>query len=281
MESYPRSGGVMVADEMSHVWSEFYLPTIGWVTADPSFEYYAEVDGQTTKLVDWSSFAAAEPDRVHIFFSYSSGEENVECTYLGSGLSVSTASTLELGNGISGFRDLHGHWAESDVIQLLRMRPGLFGGTSPGCFSPNKAITRAELAALLCRLSTEAPAGEPISFRDVPAGKWYAADVARASAYGYMVGDADGCFHPEAELTRAELVVALMRFFSIPRLSGPYPFIDLDQPGFAWAKGDIIAFYRAGLANGTTESTFSPEKAVTRAEMAVFLYRILGSAYGK
>lgn len=52
------------------------------------------------------------------------------------------------------------------------------------------------------------------------------------------------------------------------------PFTDIDGH---WAYDEILSAYHAGLVNGTTTTTFSPEMAVTRGMFVTLLYRLEGS----
>lgn len=52
------------------------------------------------------------------------------------------------------------------------------------------------------------------------------------------------------------------------------PFTDIDNH---WGKDYIVAAWEAGLVNGTTETTYSPNKPLTRGMFATLLYRLAGS----
>lgn len=53
------------------------------------------------------------------------------------------------------------------------------------------------------------------------------------------------------------------------------PFTDV--PTNAWYYDELAYCYGKGIAKGTTDTTFSPNKVVTRAQLATFLYRMAGS----
>ena len=52
------------------------------------------------------------------------------------------------------------------------------------------------------------------------------------------------------------------------------PFTDVSKD--AWYFGAVKNMFCAGFMNGTTETTFEPDKPITRAEMAVLMNRFLG-----
>lgn len=53
------------------------------------------------------------------------------------------------------------------------------------------------------------------------------------------------------------------------------PFTDV--PAEAWYYNELAYCYGKGIAKGTTDTTFSPNQVVTRAQLATFLYRMAGS----
>ena len=78
-----------------------------------------------------------------------------------------------------------------------------------GTFKPTNNITRAEFAAIAARfLSDDAAAAAP--FSDT-AGHWAEQDIARAVQAGWIKGYPDGTFHPNAYITRAEVMTAVNR----------------------------------------------------------------------
>ncbi len=99
---------------------------------------------------------------------------------------------------------------------------GLMNGTGEGRFSPDGAVSRAMLAAVLYRLagSPSVPDGES-AFTDVPGGAWYAGAVNWAGQKGYMVGYGGGRFGPEDPVTREQLAAALWRYMGSPEAAAP------------------------------------------------------------
>ncbi|TBL71075.1 S-layer homology domain-containing protein [Paenibacillus thalictri] len=108
------------------------------------------------------------------------------------------------------------HWAKDAIDQATKM--GLMEGYNGGSFKPEQTITRAEMAAILSRISgNSASSGD--SFNDVN-GHWAQSAVAQAKAAGYIDGYADGTFRPEQTLTRAEAVTMINKLLGRGPLSG-------------------------------------------------------------
>ena len=89
-------------------------------------------------------------------------------------------------------------------------------GVTRGCgdgsgFCPDRAVTRAQMAAFLSRAYHLAAGPDP-GFADVPAAHWAVADIARLAASKITVGCRDGSvFCPDQDTTRGEMAVFLWR----------------------------------------------------------------------
>ncbi|MFD2371665.1 glycosyl hydrolase family 18 protein [Brevibacillus sp. GCM10020057] len=92
---------------------------------------------------------------------------------------------------------------------------------------------------------------------------------------GIISGDENGYFHPANSVTRAEFVAMLARTLGIKPVSGTVPSF-ADVPKSSWAYGYIQAAVSLNLASGTSATTFSPSRTISRQEAAAFLARALG-----
>jgi uncharacterized repeat protein (TIGR02543 family) len=154
---------------------------------------------------------------------------------------------------------------------------GYVQGYTDGTFKPEKTLTRAEIATVLYRLTTDATKTAPLakSFTDVPNGKWYTQEVNYIASIGVATGYSDGTFKPEQNITRAELTVLVSRWLAVQRGGATgSPFSDLAQNH--WAYAEILAFVGNGWVKGYENGTFKPDQSVTRAEFVTILNRVLG-----
>lgn len=111
-------------------------------------------------------------------------------------------------------------------------------------------------------------------FRDVKASAWFKEAVDHAVGNGLMNGTSKDCFEPNAPMNRAMLVTVLWRLEGSPTPEREAPFTDLKQD---WYRDAVAWAYSREIVNGTTDTTFSPSKSITREQMAAILYRY--SAY--
>ena len=108
----------------------------------------------------------------------------------------------------NGFSDVPaGKWYAVAVSTLANA--GAIKGYSNGTFQPSKPITRAEFVTILTGIYG-ANTSKGMPFADVDSA-WCHDAVATAYANGLVGGYADGTFHPNQTITRAEAVTILNR----------------------------------------------------------------------
>ncbi len=108
-------------------------------------------------------------------------------------------------------------------------------------------------------------------FKDVDETDWFYEPVKLVSESGLMVGVADDRFGPNMPLTRAMMVQILYTVEGSEPNDGKIKFRDVD-PGDWYAKAVCWA-YAQGIVSGTSDTTFDPNKPITREQMVAILYR--------
>ena len=148
-------------------------------------------------------------------------------------------------------------------------RLGYINGDEYGNFNPDKAITRAEMAAIIARITRVH--GQYPDFTDVPESAWYRNNVRDVAYAGFFDGYDGGKFNPDGYITRAEAAAVISRVFP-GRGDGKSPFSD-SVP--AWAEPYVAAVAKDGIMNGYDDGTFRPQNNITRAETAVMLDNVI------
>ncbi len=189
----------------------------------------------------------------------------IVCILLGSSLTVPAAA--------AGFQDVPaGHWAETEIQRCAEQ--GFFKGKTATQFGLGQSMTRSAFVVVLCRFfGWETPAPVVSSYDDVPTDAWYAGALEAAYSHGAVTNQQDS-FRPADAITREELTVMLVRALGYGSLAGlpqelPCPFQDVDTNA-----GYISMAYHLGLMNGTSATTFSPDRNATREQVAVILMRL-------
>lgn len=103
-------------------------------------------------------------------------------------------------------------------------------------------------------------------FEDIDA-HWAKSSIEKVFARGITGGYIDGTFKPDNQITRAELVVMLVKAFDIPSGIGK----DFDDSLSHWAKQYISQGTASGFISGYNAKAFGPDDLVTREQMAVMI----------
>lgn len=136
-------------------------------------------------------------------------------------------------------------------------------------------ITRGEVAALLAdSLVDQSAAEQPglVRFTDVTQGGAQADALAKLHDRGLLKGYADGSFHPDAQITRAEFCVIASALSASEPAGGAPSFTDV--PDGYWAQEVIARMAAQGILKGSGNGLFRPEEPITHREATLILQRL-------
>jgi len=172
--------------------------------------------------------------------------------------------------------DIAAHWAEPYIIQAIEY--GFVNGYEDQSFRPDNKVNRAEFAAMISRALQLEADGESMGFNDsndIP--DWAVPYVSALTQQGLLNGYEDNTFRPGKQMTRAEVIVMLIRALKLP--------LDLDQHESlsfkdadeipSWALSAVEAAFSAGLINGRDDGKLAPNESITRAEAVTLLINML------
>lgn len=111
-------------------------------------------------------------------------------------------------------------------------------------------------------------------FTDVNTNLWYHEEIDYVVENGLMNGDSPTTFAPQRELSRAELAQILYNKEGRPAVEGDMVFADV--PAGEWFYPAILWANQEEVVGGDSPTTFVPNRAITREELAVMLYRYAG-----
>jgi hypothetical protein len=158
-------------------------------------------------------------------------------------------------------------WASS----MLTLRGITTGYGATDTFSPFSTVTRAQMAVLLYRMAGEPAASASCGFddeADIPA--YARKEACWLLAQGITTNDP---YRPDGLVTRAQMAAFLWRFAGKPTAPSSCDFTDeaaipvYARQATCWLKTNGI----------TVINPYRPADAVTRAQMAAFLYRTGGA----
>ena len=162
--------------------------------------------------------------------------------------------------------DISGHWAQVKIQSWIDK--GLIKGYPDGTFKPDQNVTRAEFMTLANRAFGYTTV-VPITYTDVKAGSWYAPEVAKAKAAGYISGYPDGTMRPENPITREEVATIVARIKNLTSdANAADKYSDASKIG-SWSKGQVGAVTSAKIMQGYPDGSFKPQGLMTRAEVVV------------
>lgn len=167
-------------------------------------------------------------------------------------------------------------WARKP-IEVMASK-GIISGTGLDAFSPTRSITRADYLVLLVKtlgLTTEFDN----NFDDVSPDANYYEALGIAKKLGIAVGIGNNRFNPEETISRQDMMVLTVRALEKAgklQCSGvnelPDKFSDKGEIA-GYAVDSVSALVKEGLIVGS-DNRLNPRANTTRAEAAVFLYRI-------
>ncbi|MCS7464423.1 prolyl oligopeptidase family serine peptidase [Paenibacillus doosanensis] len=178
-------------------------------------------------------------------------------------------SASETNASSQGYADVPKDHYASKEIEALSQR-GIIQGTGDGLFKPEEEVTRGVTALWL---SKALKLGYPASlqgFTDVPETSEYAVAVNALAEKKIIQGDG-GRFFPDMPLTREQMASLLVRAFQLKDNGMNVWFKDETEMGESHFK-DIIRLKQYFL---TDQIEFMPKNKVTRAQLALFLYRAI------
>jgi hypothetical protein len=159
------------------------------------------------------------------------------------------------------------HTASSDFIVQ---------GYGGGLYEPTWQVTRAQMAVFIARAAGLSADVSDDPFPDVGADYWAAAEIQACVDDGVVQGYDDGLYRPTAVVDRAQMAVFIQRAAGLTTEAYVADtFADVDDT--FWAASEIQACVTANIVQGydTDPPTYLPDVAVTRSQMAVFVWRAL------
>ncbi|MDF2473935.1 MAG: multidomain protein with s-layer y region, glug motif, ig motif, i-set domain, pkd domain, partial [Anaerocolumna sp.] len=151
-------------------------------------------------------------------------------------------------------------------------------GRSESEYAPQTNITRAEYLYFLVRtLGVEARVDG--NFDDIDKNAYYYKEIGIAKKLGITTGTGNNKFDPDASITRQDMMVLTAR--TMQKFKALKAADDITVLGKFSDKGDIANYAAISLATLVKENLITgsgdrinPHAYTTRAEAAVFLYRI-------
>ena len=185
------------------------------------------------------------------------------------GLVAALLATASPALGIAGYGDVAEGRFYADAVQWSV--DNNITDVTGGCFFPDEPVSRGEAAVYIWNMESR-PTAPAHSFADITVQSQHDA-VSWMSHTEITTGTSVTTFSPEKTLTRAEIAAFLHRLADKPRVPA-HSFVDVAAD---WQQGPVSWMSHAEITTGTSPTTFSPDRTLTRSEVITFLYRYKGS----
>lgn len=164
---------------------------------------------------------------------------------------------------VSSFPDVPG---DADYAEAARAMSemGVFTGDGEGRFNPDKVLSRAEVAVILCSLvgvEVDAESEVASTFSDVSPSHWAFKYISAAVKEGFISGYGNGRFGPDEMVTYEQFISMLIRAWGYgdpAKLEGGYP------------NGYLAVANKLGIIDSDTKET---KAGITRSNVAMICYR--------
>ena len=156
---------------------------------------------------------------------------------------------------------------------------GVTSGTGTGTYAPAASVTREQMASFVARLIDATSRGlapsssVPDAFTDDETSG-HEGNINRLAAAGIVGGTGGGRYSPQATVSRGQMATFLARAAAYILGRGLPPGPDAFNDGGSPHVANIDATAGQGIATGTGPGAFSPERGVSRGQMAGFLARL-------
>ncbi|MDB5052796.1 MAG: penicillin-binding protein, partial [Bacilli bacterium] len=127
------------------------------------------------------------------------------------------------------------------------------------------------LALAVTMLSWTESSALASDFSDVPNTSPFISYIEDLKSLGVTDGTAPGRFGPNQLLTRAQFAKFIAVAFQLSDNKKTVPFTDIQNH---WSSSYVRAAYQVGIIEGTSATTFSPDKPLKREEAAALIWRI-------
>ncbi|MEM7143098.1 MAG: S-layer homology domain-containing protein [Actinomycetota bacterium] len=145
--------------------------------------------------------------------------------------------------------------------------------------SPRTPISRSAAAVIVGLLvaalaSPATPASAVAGFGDVEREEYWAEPVQWMVDNDITTGTGEGCFSPDDPVTRGQAAAFMYRMEGEPAVSSGHPFTDVTA---GWQQDAVAWMVRENVTTGTTPTTYAPDDALTRGQLAALLHRLAGN----
>jgi hypothetical protein len=273
------SGGTATAILAPGRWGLVTVPVSGTVVTDASYTWDFAI---TAPPITTLQYPDVTPTTTAIADTVVAATASFDCNWdlALSDIPQTTEPTVSVPVTISRFGDVPGtNWAVTQVEQCAGRIPFIVNGYDNGTYRPLDVVTRGQMAVFVDRALQLGSPAYTKNFSDVAAGYWADNEIQAVVDATIVFGYEDNTYRPEDTVTRDQMAVYMARGMAGGDANVTAPeiiaFNDVVPAGTLghWAFNYINYCAYNNVVNGYTATTYAPTDAVSRDQMAVFVYR--------
>ena len=194
---------------------------------------------------------------------------------------IDVSGVYSVVNNEKDFSDIKSKSAEMQEAIKLLVSKGIINGTSETEFSPDKSISRAEVAAIILRTLSKLDENADGGFSDVIKSNWFYGTAGSAKNAGIINGYEDNTFRGNVVIPKVQIVSVSARV--LKNEMGYYDVSDVEKAlsGYGdrsaiakWAEGDVALATDANMVIKRTDGLFGGTAEMTRGDAAIILKRL-------
>lgn len=170
--------------------------------------------------------------------------------------------------------DISNSWAKSYIEKGVKT--GYISGYPDGSFRPENTVTR----GAFCKIVNQALGltnTAPISFTDVKPTDTFYKEIQKGVYAGYISGYEDNTFRANQTITRQQAAAMLSRILPEPATRKPLSGLQDGSSVAAYARDGMAVVYSKGYLTPDSRGNISPGGAMTRAQTAVSVGKLIDS----
>ena len=190
----------------------------------------------------------------------------------------------------AGFRDIAGYPEEFEDVINCMANYGIMPGLLPDLFQPGLGVTRQQMALILIRAAyiagIDVPAARNQGFDDIGnLSKEVRDSINQLAQLRITLGTTASTYTPDTVVNRRQMAQFFERFLDLAPAGEGGVSVDAVVPDDTVFEDirllphdpydAIRILYELGVTAGTTPTTYAPDEPVTRAQMAMFISRML------
>ncbi len=275
-----------------HSWSEFYIPDIGWIPAEPTFRYI--YNGK--KIPNEDYFANISSDDRHFISSYITKDikKDLDVQYSHYGVDTVSLKLISKDESIKLLPKDYKHttkyalydikedyWAAPYIISLYN--EGIIYAKEGSLFKPYDNINRAEFAAYITNalgLDKTKASGE---YKDVTAQTKFYEYINAATKAGLIEGY-NGYYNPNDSITRQDISVVMKRaidYLNIKEEASKFPDYKDKSSISDYAIDSIRLMHKLNIMQGKPGFIFAPKDFTSRGEAAKIIWEFRKNIFQK